>query len=651
MKMLLKHLRLNCKKSIETVPFAGRMSFFHGEMSTGKSSIPALVDYALGSRFPKTPALDSELLSVQLRAQFGSNDVVIERSRDASGPISVTWEDDKGEKRQCLAPLRQSTNSAPILGEDVFTLSDLLLNFMGVDVLRVRKRTYDPESQLVRLSFRDVLEFVYLNQDDLDSDFFLLDVPIRKEKSQDTLRYFMGMISEKLNDLQTQLQEVRQAQRTKRETVSQIEAFLTQFEFESEERINQEISKLSTEEDLLEKSLETLRAGYQPAASLNEEDQKGLLSLDQKIHNLDTALSDVHSRVREQEGLQAELIGLKLRAARTTAAHTVLDAVTFEICPACASAVSVNGTTADACYLCKTPLNPQGEMPPIAADIFRQDIDSRIEELKESIRRHKRELAPMANRLDKLRDERRAIDTRLRQASKSYETDFLARSRAYDKRLAAINERIKNLKRVKAMPARIKQIQGEADLLTAQIERLRREIEAEENNLVSAEHNYKALEKNYKQILLDIGFPDISQNDTVEINRRTLIPEVIQSGQNAGKSWTYFDIGSGGKKTLLKICFALALHLTAAEKNLPVPSLLMIDSPMKNITPDVNPIIFRNFYAFLYNLLKNQLADWQVVLVDQTYSVVPSDLKPSIERQLTRNDPSHPRLISYYKGS
>jgi hypothetical protein len=287
----------------------------------------------------------------------------------------------------------------------------------------------------------------------------------------------------------------------------------------------------------------------------------------------------------------------------------------------------------------------------LSADIFRQDIDSRIEDLKESTKRHKRALGPMIRKLEKLRDDRRIIDLRLRAASKSYETDFLARSRAYDKRLAAINERIGNLRKVKAMPARIKQIQNEADLLTPIIERLRREILAEENNLVSAEHNYKALEKNYKQILLDIGFPDISQSDNVEINRRTLIPEVIQSGVNSGKSWTYFDIGSGGKKTLLKICFALALHLTAAEKKLPVPSLLMIDSPMKNITPDVNPVIFKKFYGFLYDLLKNQLAEWQVVLVDQTYAVVPEDLIPNLERHLTRDDPAHPRLISYYKGS
>jgi hypothetical protein len=102
----------------------------------------------------------------------------------------------------------------------------------------------------------------------------------------------------------------------------------------------------------------------------------------------------------------------------------------------------------------------------------------------------------------------------------------------------------------------------------------------------------------------------------VVINRRTLIPEIWTSGDELRK-WTFFDAGSGGKKTLLKISFALALHKTAAERNLPVPRLLIIDSPMKNITPDVNPTIFRSFYLYLYSLLAGLLSDWQCFVIDR----------------------------------
>src|SRR3977135_3019003 len=78
-------------------------------------------------------------------------------------------------------------------------------------------------------------------------------------------------------------------------------------------------------------------------------------------------------------------------------------------------------------------------------------------------------------------------------------------------------------------------------------------------------------------------------------------------------------IRSGGKMVLFKICFALALHLTAAERDLPIPRILVIDSPMKNITPDINPEIFQFFYRELYRLLVNDLKPWQCVVIDQTY--------------------------------
>ncbi len=168
-------------------------------MSSGKSTIPALIDFCFGGRFPRTPALTSELVSVQLRAQLGDNDVLIERIPSEANHVQVSWETGDGRRFQTSAPLKPTSGSPPIYGENVFGFSDLALALLGIDVIKVRKRSYDQDSSLVRLSFRDILEFVYLDQDHLDSDFFLLDQPIRKEKSQDALRYFVGYMSERLN--------------------------------------------------------------------------------------------------------------------------------------------------------------------------------------------------------------------------------------------------------------------------------------------------------------------------------------------------------------------------------------------------------------------------------------------------------------------
>jgi hypothetical protein len=77
----------------------------------------------------------------------------------------------------------------------------------------------------------------------------------------------------------------------------------------------------------------------------------------------------------------------------------------------------------------------------------------------------------------------------------------------------------------------------------------------------------------------------------------------------------------------------------------------MIDSPMKNITPDVNRDVFTKFYVELYRLLATSLSEWQVILVDQTYVAPPSDVQPSIHRLMHRDDADNPPLISYYRGA
>jgi acetyl esterase/lipase len=101
---------------------------------------------------------------------------------------------------------------------------------------------------------------------------------------------------------------------------------------------------------------------------------------------------------------------------------------------------------------------------------------------------------------------------------------------------------------------------------------------------------------------------------------------------------------------LFKICFALALHQTAAQRNLPMPKLVVIDSPMKNITPDINRQIFESFYTELYRLLGADLSSWQCIVIDQTFFEPPATIEDHFERLLTKDDPDHPPLISYYRG-
>ena len=171
MKLRLHSLKLTCRASEEIVLFAKNVSFFHGTLSSGKSSIARLIDFCLGGDLEQTTALVRELVSAQLSLTLGAHEVLLERNRDEN-QVQATWKDKDDNSVTVL--IRAKGDGAPVVGQDVVNMSDLILYLLGYSVIRVRKRTSDQGSPLVRLSFRDIFKFCYLEQEELE--LFILQI-------------------------------------------------------------------------------------------------------------------------------------------------------------------------------------------------------------------------------------------------------------------------------------------------------------------------------------------------------------------------------------------------------------------------------------------------------------------------------------------
>ena len=222
MKIYLNNLLIRTRKTTEHVDFTG-ITFLHGPVSTGKSTVARLIDYCFGGDLERTPALQQEFIAVELNVTLGIYDCVIERSADDNSTLRVSWSGPDGDVGSVNAPLK--AQNSRLLEADVFNFSDLIFHLCGVTPIKVRKRSRDPESQLIRLSIRDVWNYCYIDQAHLDSSFFRLDDPFRSRKSQDAMRFFTGLHSDRLNQIDTQLMSAVDEQRTKREAVKQIRMF------------------------------------------------------------------------------------------------------------------------------------------------------------------------------------------------------------------------------------------------------------------------------------------------------------------------------------------------------------------------------------------------------------------------------------------
>lgn len=170
MNIQLKLLNIQFRRTLQRIDLSSHITFFHGQISTGKSSIARLIDYCLGGTLQSTHALNQELVSVQLNVQIGENDVLLEREGLKASVVRVTWQDASGAGTSLLAPTQAGL--APIWSHEVYNLSDLIFHLAGITPIKVRRTRRDQDSQLIRLSFRDLMWYCYLEQDDLDSSFF-----------------------------------------------------------------------------------------------------------------------------------------------------------------------------------------------------------------------------------------------------------------------------------------------------------------------------------------------------------------------------------------------------------------------------------------------------------------------------------------------
>jgi hypothetical protein len=247
MNFKLQKLVVQFGRSREEIDLNHHLTIFHGKISSGKSTIAKLIDACLGGSLPQVPAIKQEFVSVELSAQIGRNEVLFERNA-GSRQVQVTWVNENGESASLMAPIDNAPS--PIWEDKVYGLSDLIFELAGVGPMRVRRNKTDPDAPLVPLSFRDIMWYCYLDQDELDSTFFHLEAEDpRSPKSRDVMRFVLGYYTERLNELEQQLAREVEEHRTKLESARRMRAFLAELGYGSELEMTVRLTELERSQE------------------------------------------------------------------------------------------------------------------------------------------------------------------------------------------------------------------------------------------------------------------------------------------------------------------------------------------------------------------------------------------------------------------
>ena len=209
MNLRLIELVMHCKQGVERVPFSD-FTYFYGQMGAGKSTIARLIDYCLAGDMELTPAMQTEFVAATLNLSVAGNQVTLTRNRE-SDQIRAQWEK-SGEQFDAIIPARTAGGEV-VHNTGIEVLSDLFFVLSGVRPPKVRRSKVKEDSELERLSLRDLLWYCYLDQDSMDSSFFNLDADgnqYKRLKSRDVLRFVVGFHQEGVAELESELESVRE---------------------------------------------------------------------------------------------------------------------------------------------------------------------------------------------------------------------------------------------------------------------------------------------------------------------------------------------------------------------------------------------------------------------------------------------------------
>ncbi|QDT53916.1 hypothetical protein Pan44_19420 [Caulifigura coniformis] len=499
---------------------------------------------------------------------------------------------------------------------------------------------------MIRLSFRDIWWYCYLEQTHLDSSFFRLEDPFRGRKSQDAMRFFTGLHSERLSQFETELYRTIDQQQGKREAVRQIREFMTRFELGSEFDVTGQINEAQGE--LQEAEARRIRLEEDRDASVHPTDplRERLRSMGLQIADIHAAIRGTEEAIAEQRALRAELITTKVKVDRTEQAGRLLEGVDYLRCPQCGVDIADRVLRPDQCRLCGSDPVERSSVPSLELEAMRRELNDRIDQIADSIERRERGLGRSRRQLEQLRAEKRRLDQTLQRELARYDSAFVESVRELDREIATLTERLRSLAKLQEMPRAISTLEQQAGALQGDIDNLRSAIDEERLRLRHADRNVAAIAAAFRDIMLSIGFPGVVDTDEVVIDPRNWKPVVLHQGQE----WSFWDAGSGGKKTLFNVCYALAVHTAARQRGMPVPNVLIIDSPTKNISDDENPELVKSLYNEIYRLASSDRRHpTQLLLIDSDMVLPEVPIEGFVQRHLAGTDDA-PSLIPYYSG-
>jgi hypothetical protein len=558
--ILINHLIVVGRKKNYKVDFEPGVNIIYGDSATGKSSILNLIDYLLGAKhFSLYPEIEAVARYAVLDVTLNEDRYTIKRDIfDPSKPIEVfPCEYSKIEKYRPkkFLPNFQPNSRYPDLG----FYSEFLFDALNFSNVKIKESPTKDDSKLVRLSFRDLFKYCYVDQDELGSKKFLRpDSYPLQIRFREVFKYIFNTLDSNVANLDSQISS-KSKERKKLETIfSTVSDFLRESEFGSMPALDSEITITDKEVEELQEKIKQLNTSQ----TVDEEVYKSIkaalsdIALNKKalLQNMQEAELKIDRFTR----LKNEYLNDIAKFKASLAAKEVIGEVSKEItlCPVCD-----NGLEVDAA-LEKFDINPNNKIKHEINVLKRRSKDT--EQLVHDTRQKWEAFKVELRDLDSAESNARKL---MEDNTKDLSTPYLAERDMYVKKIGELTQKRKDLvERLKIrnqhnhLTATIKSLDIRIGQLKEQLEELRKTAPS----MVDVLSN---LADNLKDYLISIK---IKSPTGISYDDKSFSPKL--------RDIEYPNITSGGLRTIVGIGYLCSFMQEALNSTISYPSFLMIDT-------------------------------------------------------------------------
>lgn len=542
------------------VNFNAGVNIIYGDSATGKSSILDLIDYLLGAkRFELYPEIISAARYAALDVTLNENRYSIRRDIfDASRPIEVypcAFSDiEKFAAKKYLPTFKTSTKYP---GMEFF--SDFLLNALNLTNLKIKQAPTKDDSKLVRLSFRDLIQYCYVSQDDLGSKKYLKpDNFALQIKNAEIFKYLFNALDCQISELEQDVSGKSQKKAEIEKKFTLVSEFLRESEFGSMLSLDDEVAKTDNDIYLLKEQISQLNGRltadnevYRAIKSTLDE-----IELDKKV--LDQKMLDGQRKIERFTRLHNDYLTDIAKFNSSIEARSVIGEIPEEIalCPVCDGTLQLESA------------KQNFDIEP--SDKIKHELNSlkrRVKDAEQLINDSKGQWEIDKSRLQALEEDEKRARELLDQNTKELVTPYLAERDMHVKQLGELNQRRAEL------VSRLK-IRNQHSLLTNQIkslelsiEQLRKKLEKLKKEAPSMTHVLSNLADNLQRYL---SFIKIKDPTGISYTTDKFVPML--------RDIEYGSIRSGGLRTIVGIGYVCSLMEEALNTQMSYPSFLMIDT-------------------------------------------------------------------------